>query len=140
MPKRRRYYKGKRISKGELRVAKFLESRGVIFTREQTFTGCLSMKLYPLRFDFYLKDYNVCIEVQGQHHYFPINPGRKAERAHRQTVINDRIKREYMSKYSTIIFEIPYWELDNTEKMLTQYLFGGEVINVNSESYGTQHG
>jgi len=140
MPKKRRYYKGKRISKGELRVAKFLESHNIQFTREQVFDGCLSMKMYPLRFDFYLKDYNICIEVQGQHHYHPVNPGRRAEKVHRKTVIHDRIKRQYMSRYTTIILEIPYWELDNTEAILSQYLFGGEAVNGNSESHGTQYG
>ncbi len=129
MSKKRRYYNGKRISKGELRVAKFLELHNIGFTREQTFIGCLSMRFNPLRFDFYLKDYNICIEVQGEHHYFPVNPGRKAEIVHRQTTIHDRIKRQYMSQYSTTIFEIPYWEIDNTEELLTQYLFGGDMRN-----------
>lgn len=30
-------------------------------------------KKYFLKFDFYLPDYNLCIEYQGQQHYIPVN-------------------------------------------------------------------
>lgn len=125
MAKRRRYYNGKRISKGELRVAKFLEKHNIQFNREQIFEGCLSKKNHSLRFDFYLQEYDLCIEVQGEHHYKPINKYRKAYYAHKRTVAHDQIKREYMANYSTTILEIPYWEMDNIEQLLEHHLLKG---------------
>ena len=122
MAKKRRYYKGKKASKGEIKVAKFLDVNNIKYTREQTFAGCLGMKLGQLRFDFFLEDYNMCIEVQGHHHYQPINNGRRAKIVHHTTLIHDRIKREYMTKYTTVILEIPYWEYKNTEDIIKDVL------------------
>ena len=35
---------------------------------------CINPKTnYPLRFDFYLPDYNLCIEYQGAQHYIPFS-------------------------------------------------------------------
>lgn len=122
MKKRRRYYNGKRISKGELEIAKFLEIHNIKFNREQSFVGCVSKKKHLLRFDFYLIDYDLCIEFQGEHHYSPVNKYRKAYRTHKQTTVHDQIKKEYMTKYSTNILEIPYWDINNISVILTEQL------------------
>lgn len=54
-------------SKGERQIAKYLEEKGIKFEQQKTFEGCIYKK--PLRFDFYLPDYNLIIEYNGIQHY-----------------------------------------------------------------------
>ena len=54
-------------SRGEKLIKNFLERNNISYEREKTFKG-LKYKL-PLRFDFYLPTYNLCIEYNGEQHY-----------------------------------------------------------------------
>ena len=66
MPKKRRYYKGKKVSKGEKKIINFLNEHNITFEREKTFSDCRGRTgRQPLRFDFFLKDYNILIEYDG---------------------------------------------------------------------------
>jgi len=58
-----------RGSKGELSLDKILTFYGICFIREKRFKSCKINK--PMRFDFYLPDYNILIEYQGQQHFVP---------------------------------------------------------------------
>ena len=40
---------------------------------QKRFVDCVGEKKYPLPFDFYLPDYNVCIEVDGDQHEKPVD-------------------------------------------------------------------
>lgn len=54
-------------SKGEREIAKFLTSINISFERQKKFDDCkLKSHLY---FDFYLPDYNMCIEYDGRQHF-----------------------------------------------------------------------
>ena len=55
------------MSNGEYRMAKILDDLCVEYEREYTFLGCKDERLLP--FDFYLPEYNTCIEIQGKQHY-----------------------------------------------------------------------
>lgn len=57
-------------SKGELNIIKTLEKYNVNFINEYSFKDLkLDNSTKPLRFDFYLPDYNSCIEFDGRHHF-----------------------------------------------------------------------
>lgn len=57
-------------SKGEKNISNFLCENNILFDRQKSFTGCIyKSKLY---FDFYLPDFNICIEFDGEQHYIPI--------------------------------------------------------------------
>lgn len=116
--KRRRYYNGKRISKGELKIAKFLDKNQLLYKREHTFDDCLSPKGARLRFDFFLEDHNICIEFQGEHHFKPVNKYKKAADTHKRTVCHDEIKRNYLSKRNILLLEIPFSDYENIESIL----------------------
>ena len=73
MKKRRYYFKGKRCSKGEFKICKFLQRLDIEFEREKTFSECRSLKGNLLRFDFFIPEYNLLIEFNGLHHYKPVN-------------------------------------------------------------------
>lgn len=54
-------------SRGEYYISVFLANNHIKFEREKIFTDCKDERYLP--FDFYLPDYKVCIEYQGQQHY-----------------------------------------------------------------------
>ena len=56
-----------RKSTYHLKVKDYLENNKIKYIEEKTFEKCKDKNYLP--FDFYLPDYNVCIEVQGEQHY-----------------------------------------------------------------------
>jgi hypothetical protein len=58
-------------SKGESEIRKYLTENNINFLPQHRFPDCRDIR--PLPFDFYLPDYNTCIEYQGEQHYKPIN-------------------------------------------------------------------
>lgn len=57
-------------SKGERLVADILEELNVSFETQRVFPDCVYKRALP--FDFYLADYNLLIEFDGEQHYRPI--------------------------------------------------------------------
>lgn len=55
---------------GEKTIRIFLEQNNIKFEPQKTFNECKHISL--LRFDFYLSEYNLCIEYQGGQHYKPV--------------------------------------------------------------------
>ncbi len=109
-------------SRGEEAVRRFLENNSIKFSKEQTFEGCRYIKL--LRFDFYLPEYNLCVEFQGEQHYIA-SFGKTKEEAKQNFKISkkrDTIKRKYCKKNNIGLLEIPYWEFLNIKKILIKAL------------------
>ena len=89
-------------SRQEENVAKFLRENNIDFIPQKEFNECRGKKR-KLPFDFYLPDYDLLIEIQGEQHYKD-KWGRLIER---QKL--DKIKREYAQKSHKFI-EIKYNE------------------------------
>jgi len=58
-------------SKGERKIRQYLIENKIKYTSQKRFKDCRDKK--PLPFDFYLPDYNICIEYQRRQHYEPIS-------------------------------------------------------------------
>lgn len=57
-------------SKGEEYIIKKLTEKNISFVTQKKFSSCINSETgYPLIFDFYLPDYNLCIEYNGIQHY-----------------------------------------------------------------------
>ncbi|MCK9477621.1 MAG: hypothetical protein M0R46_17025 [Candidatus Muirbacterium halophilum] len=54
-------------SKGEKTIKKYLDKKNIKYIRQKTFDGCKDLNLLP--FDFYLPDYDMCIEFDGKQHF-----------------------------------------------------------------------
>jgi very-short-patch-repair endonuclease len=54
-------------SSGELKISKLLVSLDIEFKEQHIFDSCRNIR--PLRFDFWLPDYNLCIEYDGVQHF-----------------------------------------------------------------------
>jgi len=94
-------------SKGEKRISKLLKENSIKFKRQKKFKDCRNIMELP--FDFYLPDYNVCIEYDGIQHFKPIDYF-GGEKALELTQINDRIKSNYCSNNDIKLLRIAYNE------------------------------
>ena len=57
-------------SKGEREIRKWLINKKINFSKQKTFNNCKFKR--QLYFDFYLPDYNMCIEFDGKQHFYAI--------------------------------------------------------------------
>lgn len=104
-----------RQSNRELMVEDFLRSKHINYIKEYKLSDCSD--ILPLPFDFYLKDYNVLIEVDGEQHYIPIRFGgisyEKAENNFQKQQQRDEIKNKYCKRKRIPLLRISYIEIDN---------------------------
>lgn len=103
-------------SKGEKKVKDFLETLGVEFETEKAFNKCKKEK--ALRFDFYISDYNLLIEYQGEQHYQPVFIF-GGEDSFKKTQLRDQIKRDFCQKNGIDLLEIKYNSDNWREEILT---------------------
>lgn len=94
-------------SHGEQSIQKWCESKNIKFITQYRFEDCRDKNTLP--FDFYLPNYNTCIEYQGKQHYEPIEYFGGEENL-LYTQYHDKIKYDYCIKNSINLICIPYWE------------------------------
>lgn len=112
-----------RMSKGEKEIALILKRDNINFISEKKFEEC--RRHYPLRFDFYLPDYNILIEYQGKQHYELATFTKDkvvAEYQFEQIKIRDAIKKQWAIDNGYRFLEIPYTAINQIEEILTQEL------------------
>jgi len=106
-------------SKGEKAVESFLSQSNILFEKQKKFRGCKYK--YLLRFDFYLPQYNMCIEFDGEQHFTGIFKGREIN----QTIfLKDEIKNQFCQYNGVQLLRIPYFEKENIDKILEEKLYG----------------
>lgn len=78
------------------------------------------------RYDFYLKDYNLMIEYDGEQHYMPVKFGgisdEEALKILEKTQTYDVLKNQYCKENNINLLRIPYWEKSNIEKLINNHL------------------
>ncbi len=94
-------------SKGEKEVAKLLKQKNILFERQKKFDDCRNIN--PLPFDFYLPEYNVCIEYNGRQHYIPVDKW-GGEKMLKDLQKRDKIKSEYCKNNDILLLVIKYSE------------------------------
>lgn len=115
------------MSNGEKRIKVILDNRNINYETQKTFDGCKNIS--KLRFDFYLPEYNMAIEYNGEQHYKPIAYfGDKESSLERYKYINnnDKIKIEFCLKNNIKLLVIPYNKFRSIEKIIIT-----EIENVN---------
>ena len=98
---------------GEKNIHQFLKDKNINFRRQEKFDNCKN--ILKLSFDFYLPDYNICIEYDGIQHFESIKyfGGIKKLIC---TKINDDIKNDFCEKSKIKLIRIKYNE-DIFEKL-----------------------
>jgi len=108
-------------SKGEISITKFLQDNNIKYTEEYKFNDCKYKNQLP--FDFYLPNYNICIEYDGKQHYQIIEHFGGYKRLNEQR-IKDKIKTKYCKNNNIKLIRIPYTEYNNIEKILNKNIKG----------------
>lgn len=96
-----------KASKGEMIIQKYLDDNDIKYLKEVKFNNCLSDKGKSLKFDFYLLDYNCCIEYDGIQHFRPIEYFGGYE-AFQITRKNDIIKNNFCKSNGIRLLRISY--------------------------------
>ena len=102
-------------SHGEREIKKALEEFQVDFQQEKIFEGCAAKRKLP--FDFYLPDYNLVIEYQGEQHYKPTKKfgGEEKFLLRKQ---HDELKRKFCKENNIKELEILYTDYNNIREIL----------------------
>jgi hypothetical protein len=116
-----------KMSKGEFVIKSFLEDNDIKYLYEHSFNDCKNIK--NLRFDFYLPDYNTCIEYQGEYHY-KVLKGISNEKSLKIQKKCDNIKNKYCKLHRIKLLKIPYWKFKNVKNILTTYLLNERIPKV----------
>lgn len=102
-------------SYGEKRISELLTSMNICYQKEKTFDTCRNPETNRmLRFDFYLPDYNCCIEYDGQQHFSKEGGCWNATDDEIQDSWNrDKIKDKWCENNHIRLIRIPYVDYDS---------------------------
>jgi len=92
-----------------------LNKNNVEYTPQKIFKDCVYKG--QLRFDFYIKDLNLCMELDGVQHFFPISRF-GGEKSFEEQKIRDSIKDKYCLDNNISLLRIPYTQFKNIEQIL----------------------
>lgn len=120
-PDQRRLVKKRRNaiwSKGEKLVHGVLKGSGMRFYQEFYFDELrVAGKMKLLFFDFYLPDYQVVIEFDGQQHYTREFNGKPIVNGER----NDFLKTSFCFKRGIKLLRIKYTDIDRVEEIICEF-------------------
>ena len=103
-------------TKGETRISNFLDENNIIHECQKGFDDLKFVK--SLFYDFYLPEYNLLIEYDGEFHYRPIF----SEKSFNTEKQRDDLKNKYALEHGIDLLRIPYWDFDNIENILENRL------------------
>lgn len=105
------------MSKGELLISQILNELNIEYEQEKTFNDCKSpFTGYLLRYDFYLPQYNLLIEYDGEQHFQEVNYFKDSLE---EVQIKDNYKNNYAKENNYYILRIPY---NDYEILTKEYL------------------
>lgn len=127
------YYTGYRCprcsdSKGEKCILEFLKSNNINNTPQKTFGRLLGLGGGNLSYDFYLYEYNLLIEYQGEQHDKFMQVFHNSYSDFERQQEHDRRKREYAKDNGIRLLEIWYWDFDNIEEILNKEIISNKLI------------
>lgn len=102
-------------------IATILDKWGINFVTQKRFPDCKDKNTLP--FDYYIGDFNIAIEYDGEFHYHAITRGgtipiEKSHELLRNTQKRDLIKTEYCEEHNIHLIRIPYWDQIYIEDIL----------------------
>jgi len=116
-----------KTSKMELKVIKYLKDHNIEYEYQYK-CGCINEHSgRELVYDFYLKDWNLIIECDGEQHFKYKSFGGKKSNSEQNNVfidqlIRDLIKNEFCEKKGYNILRIPYWDIGDIHNILKNSL------------------
>lgn len=98
------------MSKIEDKFERIFISAGVKYVREKTFP---ELKGGILRYDFYLPDLDILIEVDSMLHFKPIPKFHKSKTDFTHAQQNDRLKNSFALSHKIKLYRVPEWDFPN---------------------------
>lgn len=106
------------LSSNNLYIHNYLIDKNI--KHEPEYPVCINGQRF--RFDFYLSDYNLFIEYDGEQHYKPVKfagqSDKDAEIQFDKTKKHDVIKNKYCEDNNINLLRIPYWEKKNIDTII----------------------
>ena len=110
-----------RPTRGEQRIIDYLDCfMKNQYIYQQYYDGLVGINGGQLSYDFYLPTYNLLIEYQGELHDGTADKQTSEEFEIQKE--HDKRKREYAKAHNIDLLEIWYWDFDNIENILYNYL------------------
>ena len=109
-----------KMSKGENAIKKFLDNHNIKYEVQKKYNDLLSKKGNKLSYDFYLPDYNLLIEYQGEFHHG--KPSIQTNDEYSMQKLHDKLKNDYANNHKIKLLEIWYYDFKNIDKILDSYL------------------
>ena len=94
----------------EEKIITILKKEKIKFQREKTYPD---LKFGYYRFDFFLPQYNLLIEVDGAQHYKFSKLFHKKRQDFLKAQERDRRKNSYALSHNISLYRIPYFEIEN---------------------------
>jgi very-short-patch-repair endonuclease len=95
----------------------FLEKNNIDYIYQKTYYDCISTIGNKLKFDFYLPDYNICVEYDGEQHFKPIDYFGGVESFNRQRE-RDITKNNYCLENNIKLIRLSFKDYDKIENIL----------------------
>ncbi len=110
-------------SKGEITIRNYLIEKKIVFTPQKRFNDC--RYILPLPFDFYLPDYNICVEFNGHQHYLSNHNFGSKNNEYEKIIFRDKIKLDYCLINKIPLLVISYKEniIEKLSNFLKPYVF-----------------
>ena len=120
------------ISTGEDKIKNILSSENINFEQEKKFKKCINPNTNRhLRFDFYLPDYNCCIEYDGKQHFYYNGYGWNTKENFENIQRRDSIKDKFCEDNGIGLIRFSYLEFENlTPEYVLQKLTSIRVIKL----------
>jgi len=122
---------------GEREVSSTLIKYGLKFITQKRFKNCKDKN--PLPFDFYLTEFNMCIEYDGEQHYIApssmcgkVFTKEESIKIFEYTKKHDRMKDEYCHSNDIKLLRISYLDFNNIEAILRGYFNNNFDMSFNS--------
>jgi len=108
-----------KLSTGERLVKNYLDNIKIKYTQQRKFRKCKDIR--ELSFDFYIKDYNLLVEFDGEQH-FKENDMFGGKQTFIKQQKHDLIKNIYVKKHKIRLLRICYKDIKNINQILDNYL------------------
>ena len=113
------------MSHGERDVKRYLDNNKILYESQKKFDKCKIIN--PLPFDFYLIDYNLCIEYDGEQHFEPrFSKSNKSVINFEKLQKSDFIKNDFCKKNDIKLLRIPYYDKKNIKDILEKEILKWE--------------
>lgn len=107
------------LIKGEYKIAHYLIEHNIQFETQKSYDDLRGIKGGKLSYDFYLPNFNLLIEYQGEQHEHPVDVFGGAEQFIIQREHDDR-KRQYARAHHIGLLEIWYYDFSHLEEILEE--------------------